>query len=1121
MAEAEKSEAALREEKTLAFWKEKGIFEKSLAKKAPNGEFVFYDGPPFATGLPHSGSLLSSVSKDVIPRYKTMRGFFVRRRWGWDTHGLPIESLVEKKLGLKNKKEILATGIEAFNEAARSMVLDYVHDWKRYVERVGRWVDFDNAYKTMDASFTESVWWGLKEIHKKGRLYEGRKVLMYCPHCETPLAKAEIAMDNTYKDVTDEAVTVKFRVKNPGKHGLPENTFILAWTTTPWTLPGNVALAVGPEVAYGLYEKNGEHYVLATALAEVNGFSAAAQDVPAKKLVGVEYEPLFDVPKIANAKEKKYQVVAADFVTTEDGTGVVHTAVMYGEDDFALGQKEKLPMVQLLNANATYNTDAPEMLHGEYIRKANPKVIEYLKEKGLHFASGPYTHSYPHCYRCGTALIFNAVSSWFINIQAVKERMLEENENITWVPEHLKQGRFRHIIETAPDWTISRNRFWASPLPIWKNAAGDVTVVGSLAELKSLTKKSGNRYFVMRHGEAEHNAKNVVDSTDEKKWPLTEKGKHQVADAATRLGKERITRIYASPFARTRETAALIARKLGIPEDSITYDDRLREFGFGEYHGRAFTDFLAYEEEHITSFDDRMPGGESYQDAKERFGEFLYELEASSENENILIVSHGIGCEVFAGIVEGAGPEKSKKILDEMNPEPGTVCPLAFVPLPHNTRYELDFHLPYIDRVSLVNEKGEALTRIPEVVDCWVESGSMPFAEYHYPFENRAEFEKRSPGDFISEYIGQTRAWFYYMHAMSVELFDRQSFRNVITTGNVNAGDGAKLSKSKQNYTDPYLLFDRYGADAFRYYLMASVVMQAEDLFFRDEDVKEAHSRVINMLRNVLAFYSLFADESADTSQKSADPLDRWITARLDATIAEMTDAFDRYDVPRATRPIREFVDDLSTWYLRRSRDRMKGKDAAAALSTLRETLHRFSRAAAPIVPFVAEEIFQAVKRADDAESVHLSDWPTVKAPLMARIFGARANESLISEMQEVRRLASEALMLRQKANIAVRQPLASLSIPGTLSPELSAILADEVNVKKILYRATEVSLDTSLTPELVREGDERQFQRAVAEARKTLGLSPKDTVEIERGAGPYTAELSTGPVSFTLRKTS
>ena len=1110
------SETAKREEAILAFWERKRIFEKSLTKKSPKGEFVFYDGPPFATGLPHSGSMLSSVSKDLIPRYKTMRGYRVRRRWGWDTHGLPIESLVEKKLGLKNKKEILALGVEKFNETARAMVLEYVHDWKRYVERVGRWVDFDNSYKTMDTAFIESVWWALKEIHKKGRLYEGRKILMYCPHCETPLAKVEIAMDNTYKDITEEAVTVEFKIV--GK----ENEYILTWTTTPWTLPGNVALAVGPDVDYVTIEKKDGgtgplvRFILAKDRLKTIFGSDELKIVKEQKgieLIGIEYEPLFDVPKIATAPEKKYLVVSADFVTTDEGTGIVHTAVMYGEDDYALGLKEGLPMVQLLNPNATYNDDAPEFLRGQYIKKAEQIIKEDLEARDLLFAKAPNTHSYPHCYRCGTPLIYNAVSSWFINIQEMKQKMLAENEKIDWVPAHLKDGRFKHNVETAPDWTISRNRFWASPLPIWKDSKGNVTVIGSLEELKKYTKKSGNAYFVMRHGEAENNVKGIA-SNDLSVNPLTEKGKTEVRATARTLSH--ITRIYSSPLQRTRETAEIVAEALKIPKDVIVYDDRLREFEFGEFNNRPVAEFQAYRD--ARQYDDKMPSGESYQDAKSRFGEFLYEIERNQTNQSILIVTHGIGFEAFGSVALGADKKESLQLIWPLFAKIAGLRELNFIPLPHNRDYELDYHLPYIDQIVLEDKKGEALTRIPEVVDCWVESGSMPFAEYHYPFENKNEFESRSPGDFVSEYIGQTRAWFYYLHAIGVELFGRLAFRHVITTGNVLAADGAKFSKSKGNYTDPYELFNRYGADAFRYYLMSSVVMQAEDLIFRDEDVKDVHARVVNMLRNILAFYALYKDETEPASNTSNTILDRWILARLDGVTQTATKAFDRYDVPHATRPMREFIDDLSTWYVRRSRDRMKGddiEDKKAALTTMRYVLKCFSKVIAPVMPFIADEIFEATRENHDPQSVHLAEWPEVKKRWS--LFGSNKDKLLIKEMAQVRTLASEALQLRQKAGIKVRQPLASLTIPKKINDAFAKILAEEVNVKKV-FVDKELSLDTTLTPELITEGDEREFARAVADARKTEGLSPKDKMRTEiHSEGRHSVLLSTGTMRFNL----
>jgi isoleucyl-tRNA synthetase len=1131
LEQSEKSETAEREETILAFWERERVFEKSLVKNSPKGEYVFYDGPPFATGLPHHGSLLSSVSKDLIPRYKTMRGYRVRRRWGWDTHGLPIESLVEKRLGLKNKREIITLGIEKFNETARAMVLEYVHDWKRYIERVGRWVDFDNSYKTMDNTFIESVWWALKEIYKKGRLYEGRKVLMYCPHCETPLAKAEIAMDNTYKDITEEAVTVKFRIVGR------TNEYILAWTTTPWTLPGNVALAVGPDIQYALVQTDTGNIWLAEERASVVLPDAPIlQTLPGGRLVGIEYEPLYEIEKVKAHAGKKWQILPADFVTTEEGTGIVHIAVIYGEDDYRLGLKEHLSMVPLLNPNATYNDDAPEFLRGQHIKKAEPLIKEDLIARGLLFAKAPHTHSYPHCYRCGTPLIYNAVSSWFIDIQSVKQKMLAENEKIDWVPEHLKRGRFRNIIESAPDWTISRNRFWASPLPIWKDTKGNVTVIGSLEELKRHTKKSGNTYFMMRHGETEFNVKGIV-STDPTVNSLTEKGKTGARASAETLRNPGIDVIYASPFLRTRETAEIVADTLGIDRSAIIVDERLREFDYGELSGKTVAESLAFCDNLASPFTEPMPGGESYMDAKRRFGSFIYDIERTLRNKRVLIVTHGVGLKSFAAICQGGDLKLFTDIICADAFEPGEVQRIDFIPLPHNREYELDYHLPYIDRIQLVDEKGEALTRISEVVDCWVESSSMPFAEYHYPFEQREEFERRSPGDFVSEYIGQTRAWFYYLHAIGIEIFGRRAFRHVITTGNVLAADGAKLSKSKGNYTDPSMLFDRYGADAFRYYLMSSVVMQAEDLTFRDEEIQDVHARVVNLLRNILAFYSLYKDEAGHANSTSNNILDRWILARLSGVILTTTEAFDRYDIPHATRPMREFISDFSTWYVRRSRERMRGNDAEdkkAALETLRYVLKEFSKVIAPAMPFIADEIFEVVRDERDPISVHLTDWPQNEVGIVERvtrwlnlskgITGDSHTLKLLVEMARVRALASEALQERQKVGIKVRQPLATLTIPDELHEELSQILADEVNVKKVIV-GKELALDTVLTQELVKEGDERELARAIAEARKTEGLSPRDKAHAQMRpegspaaqAGKYSATLSTGPVRFDL----
>ncbi|OGM90434.1 hypothetical protein A2755_04080, partial [Candidatus Wolfebacteria bacterium RIFCSPHIGHO2_01_FULL_48_22] len=867
MAEREgttgKSETAKREEEVLAFWRENKTFERSLEKDAPKGEFVFYDGPPFATGLPHHGSLLSSIIKDVIPRYKTMRGYRVRRRWGWDTHGLPIETLVEKELGLKTKKDIETLGVDKFNAKAREMVMKFVDEWEKYVERIGRWVDFKNSYKTMDNTYIGSVWWALKEIYSKGLLYEGRKVLMYCPHCETPLAKAEIAMDNTYQDVTEEAVTVKFElVDHPG-------TYFLAWTTTPWTLPGNIGLAVGGEIEYvkarivphaSITDRTGTHHVTETTYIYIakdilekcdraypggpyiygNEFGLVIEEeIKGEKLIGLKYRPLFDVPALKS--DNSYKVWPANFVTTSEGTGIVHIAPMYGEDDFTLGVNYQLPTAQLLNANGTYNDLAPEFLRDIYLRDANKDIKRDLQERGLLFARENHTHSYPHCYRCGTPLIYNAVPSWFINIQKVKARMLEENEKVNWVPEHLKHGRFKNIVESAPDWTISRNRFWASPLPIWKSKEGKVMVIGSLRELKEKVKKSGNCYFTMRHGEAENNLEGILSSAVPGEYGLTKEGEETAQKEAEKLKGQNINLIFVSPVRRAQETARIVAEALGIPAHNVITDERVREQGMGVFEKGLIQEHWKMYTTSADQYELKPKGGESAMDAKRRMGDFLYDLESEYSDQNILIVSHGGPIWSLKAAARGASPIEMQKMHEKEYPPKGVIEELIFAPIPVNANYELDLHRPYTDSIVLLDDEGREYERIKEVVDCWVESGCMPFAEYHYPFENKEEFERRFPGDFIAEYIAQTRTWFYYLHAIGIILFDKLTFRNVVTTGTIVAADGSKMSKSKGNYTDPLELIAQYGSDALRLYLMSSPVMQAEDLRFRDEDVRDAH----------------------------------------------------------------------------------------------------------------------------------------------------------------------------------------------------------------------------------------------------------------------------------------
>ena len=1151
-----KSENALREEEVLAFWEREDIFQRTLKKKAPKGDFMFYDGPPFATGTPHYGHIVASVIKDAIPRYKTMRGYRVPRVWGWDTHGLPIENIVEKELGFKHKKDIREFGVEKFNELCRTRVLEYVDEWKKVIPRIGRFVDMEHPYSTMDASFMESVWWVFKEVYDKGLIYEDYRIMHVCPRCETTLSQQEVS--EGYKDVKDIAVTVKFKVKNPEKLGLAGDVYLLAWTTTPWTLPGNVALAVGKDIDYvavgnppkgdaqainagGTYEASAYDDAVYIVAKQAIGMpiTQTLSELPRKTfkgadLLGLEYEPPFNYYKKDNSLKNHnngWKVYAADFVTTDTGTGIVHIAPAFGEDDMALGKKESLPFIQHVAQDGTMKSDVTDFAGMEVKPKSDDDrerlgtdiaIIKYLQDTNTFFAKENLTHSYPHCWRCDTPLINYATTSWFVGVSKIKENLLSTAEKVSWTPEHIKEGRFGKWLEGARDWSISRQRFWASVMPIWRDVQGNITVIGSVEELKKHVKKSGNHYFLLRHGESEGNAKGYFDSDGEEENGLTDLGRVQARAAATELKKKKITKIYASPLLRTKQTAELVAEELGLGKESIMYDDRLRELNFGALSGKnkpdAYKTFWEWKRTH--HYADSLPGGESYLEAKNRLAALLYEIEETMTNESVLMVTHGVAFESAAVLVKGANAVEADRILGEVidKHQNAEIRKVDFVPLPHNANFELDLHLPYIDRIKLVDAKGESLTRVPDVLDTWFDSGSMPYAQKHYPFENKKHFEQAFPAQFVAEGMDQTRAWFYYLHVFAGALFKKPAFTNAIVNGTVLAEDGKKMSKKLQNYPDPMKMVDKYGADAVRFYLLSSPVVEAENLSFAEMGVDEVAKKNIGRLTNTLSFYELFADGTA-AGNKSTHTLDRWILARLSEITHEITEAYERYELDRAARPLTFFIDDLSAWYIRRSRDRFKGDDASAALGTLRYVLRELAKLAAPAMPFVAEQVYKSVREESEPESVHLASWPELGrfARLTKRSISSK-EKTLLAEMVRVRALASDALQLRQKAGIKVRQPLTKLLVPDQLSQELSKVLAEEVNVKHVFGGHASVELDTVLTDELVKEGDERALARAVAEVRKELNLSPKDAAHTEMTPeGKYSAELSTGTVRFNL----
>ncbi len=882
---------ALEYEKDLVLqWKKNKTFERSVETRPKENSYVFYDGPPFISGVPHHGTLLSSVVKDAVPRYQTMKGKRVERVWGWDAHGLPAERYTEKKLGINSRQEVIEYGIEKYITATRANMLETSSAWEETVDRIGRWVDFEGAYKTMDKEYMESIWWAFKTLYEKGKIYEGEKVLMYCTLDATPLSKAEVTMDaGAYQEVTDPSVYVKFR--------LEDGRSLLVWTTTPWTLPGNTAIAINPDIEYVSVSHAGEDFILAKELVEAVFKDEKHQPldysvqgaVDADSLLGASYQPLF-----GDRGENAHKIWAADYVTTESGTGIVHIAPAYGEEDFALAKEKNIPVVHVLDENGEYTETEWQ---GENVWAINKTIAKTLHERGVVWKIEYIRHPYPHCHRCGTKLMYRAHPSWFMDIDGQRTKMLEQNSDINWFPEHVKNGRFKKTMEQAPDWNISRDRFWATAMPVWKSESGKVKVVGSYAELKELS---------------------------------------------------------------------------GVELD--------------------------------------------------------------------------------------------------------------------------DYHRPWIDDVTF-DIDGETYTRIDKVMDSWFEAGSMPFAQFHYPFENKEKFEENFPGDFIVEYIGQVRAWFYYMHAMSVALFGENSFKNVIVTGNVAGNDGRKMSKSYGNYTDPNELMDKFSADSLRFLLLSSPLLSGEDFVLQDKEVGDV-ARKLSMVWNMYDFFTMYADvdgwESGDNiedpSEELKNPLDQWIISRLHQLIHEVETHMDGYDLASALKPILPFVDDASNWFVRRSRRRFWKSDDLDDKNDAYQTLHyvlvRLSQVLAPFTPFLAEELYQKLT---GEESVHLTDWPQV----------GHVNELVVKDMETVREYVNQALRLRAAAKLKIRQPLASVTVPSLGEfVKFEDVLIDELNVKKVLV-GDELAIDTELTPELKREGYAREVVRFVQAARKNAGLNVDDRISL------------------------
>jgi isoleucyl-tRNA synthetase len=1110
----EKSDAALREERILAFWKERDIFQKSLKKESPNGEFIFYEGPPTANARPAVHHLASRAFKDALPRYKTMRGFHVPRRAGWDTHGLPVELQIEKELGFTGKKDIEAYGVAAFNAKCRDSVFTYIEEWEKFTTRIGYWVDQEAAYYTFNPDYMESVWALLKQISDAGRLYKDYKVLPWCARCGTALSSHELAQG--YEEVKDLSVTAQFELVNePG-------TYVLAWTTTPWTLPGNIALAVGSSIFY-VYVKT-EHGIFIVAKERVEAVFAnqpyeIVKEVPGSELVGMQYHALFPyAPQLASETEKPkfekaFQIYPADFVTTEEGTGVVHTAVMYGQDDFELGTHLGLPKVHTVGVDGRFLPGTGPW-EGRFVKEQDESgkptlavdIINDLKERNLFFSQENYKHTYPFCWRCKTPLIYFARDSWYLRMHDLRQTMVEENRTVNWQPEHIREGRMGEWLSGAKEWALSRERYWGTPLPIWENKEKeDRIIIGSVEELRARTKKSGNTYYAMRHGEAENNILDTASTVRPESHHLTENGKDVVRKNAERM--QGVDLIFASPFTRTHETAEIVRETLGLAEDAVIFDERLREISIdAQYEGVVWDEYRALFNTVQERFEQAPGQGETLSEVRRRMGEFMYDLESRYKGKRILIVSHGDPLWVLRLIASGS---EKKTLTHDLYPTRGVVQALDFVPLSHNENYELDLHRPFIDDVVLISDTGAELTRVKEVMDVWFDSGAMPYAQDHYPFENKEWVDgKGFPADFICEAIDQTRGWFYTLLAIGVLTGHGTPYKNVICLGHLLDGEGKKMSKSKGNIVNPWEAIERYGADTLRFW-MYWVNQPGDSKSFDEKTLKEA-ARILSWFEHSAKFYALFAlpPGGEGTEEKvlaSQNILDRWMVARVEKTIAEVTGAMDAFLPYEATRAVGALMEDVSQWYVRRVRDRVRDGDREA-LHTLRYTLRTCALLIAPFSPFIAEDVFAQVRQESDPESVHLCDWPTVtgatKHTKKNEEFRTQElvaqSEALLADMALVRELASSALMLRQKVNIKVRQPLQLFTAPVIpVDAELIDILKDEINVKEVRMQEGEMTLDIALSPELVAEGDFRTFMRSLAEARKSENLSPKDTVSI------------------------
>jgi isoleucyl-tRNA synthetase len=1110
------------EERVLRFWEERKIFEKSLEKNKPKKSvkgkktFVFYEGPPTANGRPGVHHILARSFKDIVLRYKTMQGYYVPRKAGWDTHGLPVELQVEKQLGLKSKKEIEKYGIAAFNQKCRESVWEFKDEWERMTKRMGYWLDFENPYITYQPEYIETLWWIIAQFWRKKLLYKGHRVVPWCTRCGTALSSHELAQG--YKEVVDRSVYVKFKLKpgqKIGQHAIKasDKIFILSWTTTPWTLPGNVALAVGENIKYQAFEHDGEYFIAALDRVKDLGLEGSkAYEISGKQLVGLEYEPLFEVALLKSSNS--YKIYPADFVTTTDGTGVVHTAVMYGEDDYELGKKVGLPQHHTVDEEGKFTKDVPE-LKGEYAKakETEEHIFEHLKRHNNFLRVEEYKHEYPFCWRCGTAILYYARTSWFVAMSKLRKEMVACNEGVHWTPDHIKEGRFGEWLREAKDWNFSRERYWGTPLPIWEcKKCGHTEVIESYDALDRFVGGSKNKYLALRHGESENIAFDVIDSGNQNFY-LTSRGRKQVEAIAKKLTKRKIDMIFSSDLLRTKETAEIVAKALG---KKIIFDERLREINLASLSGMRGEEMA----KRIPSQEERFikpaaPGAETLHDVRERAWNFLHDIEEKYDGKEILIISHEDTIWMLTETALGWSEQDTIKRRMERDGEfmgPAEMLSFEVKSLPRDKTGGLDPHRPFIDEIvfpcmATDGKKkcdGE-MKRVREVADVWYDSGSMPYAQAHFPFAQAPKAgigDILFPADYISEAVDQTRGWFYTLLAVATALGYEAPYRNVICLGHINDKNGQKMSKSKGNIVDPWAMMSTYGVDAVRWYFYTATP-PGEPKNFDEQEIGKTLRKMHLIVYNSLIFWKTYAKNVQSRPPAPSNVLDQWILARLDQLILSVAANLDTYQIREAGLAVESFVDNLSRWYIRRSRKRLQRPESAvdylSASSTLGFVLRELIILMAPFTPFFSEGLYSSM--GGGKESVHLEDWPVAGSKKISQ-----SQMNLMEQMDVIRELAAAGLAKRAEAKIKVRQPLAAMMVPvgdsgSSLknSKGLLDILADEVNVKKIVFNAKlkAVELDTAITPELRDEGFVREVARMVQELRQKAGLEPKDAIAL------------------------